>query len=127
MSTFNIGDKVVMAKPSDVEDGPGWLNCMDKHDREVGVINEICSNGNIRIEGERYVLSPSWLTLVAGEVKPSKPTPEKDEVIIYSGDNIYNLTLGQINHDAVSDIEARIKADRALVRAYKARYKKYMK
>jgi hypothetical protein len=70
---FKVGDKVRIHKPADVEDGPVWIEQMDKFDGTEQVLESVGSVGNwYCVDSCGYCFHPDWLELVVPEQE--KPT-----------------------------------------------------
>lgn len=78
MNKIQVGDKVVIHKPKDVNEFPSWTTTMDVYDGTVQTVSSIPEDAYagryIEIEDSDYIFSPLWCTKV---VEPEEMTLDK--------------------------------------------------
>ena len=62
MSDLKIGDRVLVTKPDDVKESPGWYPAEDPFHNQVHILNEQLGLDWATEESEGYYFSEKWLT-----------------------------------------------------------------
>jgi hypothetical protein len=89
---FKVGDKVKILNGEDTDPpNVAWVNDMSQYVGKTDIIEEICSDGGIRLEDIKWYWDKSWLTLANEEIKTktikqeeSEMNKSKSEVVINS-------------------------------------------
>lgn len=67
MTKFNVGDRVLVTKPTTTGGLLSWRDDMDRYDGTFQTIGEIDGEGHTKLAGcGGWYFSPSWLTLFHG-------------------------------------------------------------
>lgn len=70
---FKEGDKVIVSKPRNTNEDPGWYSSMDKYDGKEITIESETQYGNFTlVGGDGYRFNPKWLKSVTPKKKARK-------------------------------------------------------
>ena len=65
MGKFSIGDKVIIRRPENVDEKPGWIHDMDRFNNMECIVRDYNRRGFFYITGTSYLFNDRWAELAA--------------------------------------------------------------
>ena len=70
---FSVGDKVIIHRPKDVDERPGWNSLMDCYDNKEVEITSYRLSGFFEVENStRWCFNDNWAEIVGDEIQPDE-------------------------------------------------------
>lgn len=70
---FCVGDMIIIHRPEDVDESPGWNSLMDRYDNKEVEITKYRPSGFFEVEHNgRWCFNDNWAEIVGNEIQPDE-------------------------------------------------------